>query len=122
MIPIIGKLYREKNVSVYVYGRNMVNLAVTDIMKAHRFVRQIESNELSEFDTFPMISALGELDLGPAHIDIGKLTVQYLDQGNGQDREAFLDELMNQLLAYAAGAPQDDVALLSIEATDGGPK
>ena len=91
MIPIIGKLYREKNVSVYVYGRNMVNLAVTDIMKAHRFVRQIESNELSEFDTFPMISALGELDLGPAHIDIGKLTVQYLDQGNGQDREAFLD-------------------------------
>ncbi len=91
MIPIIGKLYREKNVSVYIYGRNMVNLAVTDIMKAHRFVRQIESNELSEFDTFPMISALGELDLGPAHIDVGKLTVQYLDQGNGQDREAFLD-------------------------------
>lgn len=91
MIPIIGKLYRENNVSVYIYGRNMVNLAVTDIMKAHRFVRQIESNELSEFDTYPLIQALGELDLGPAHIDIGKLTVQYLEQGNGHDRQAFLD-------------------------------
>lgn len=91
MIPIIGKLYRENNVSVYIYGRNMVNLAVTDIMKAHRFVRQIESNELSEFDTYPLIQALGELDLGPAHIDIGKLTVQYLEQGNSHDRQAFLD-------------------------------
>ena len=39
MIPLIGKLYRENNVSLYMYGRNMVNLSVTDLMKVHRFVR-----------------------------------------------------------------------------------
>ncbi len=92
MIPVIGKLYREKNVSLYIYGRNMVNLAVTDIMKAHRFVRQIEQNELSEFETFPMIEVLAEMDLGPAHIDIGKLTVQYQEQANGRGRDAFLQD------------------------------
>ncbi|PCH50644.1 MAG: type I glyceraldehyde-3-phosphate dehydrogenase [Cellvibrionales bacterium] len=96
MIPVIGKLYRENNVSLYIYGRNMVNLAVTDIMKAHRFVRQIEQNELSEFETFPMIEALAEMDLGPAHIDIGKLTVQYQDQGNGSDRETFLHQQIGE--------------------------
>ena len=26
MIPLIGKLYRENNISLYMYGRNMVNL------------------------------------------------------------------------------------------------
>ncbi len=96
MIPIIGKLYREKNVSLYMYGRNMVNLAVTDLMKAHRFVRQIEQNELSEFETFPMIEALVDMDLGPAHIDIGKLTVQYQELANGRTREAFLQDQIGE--------------------------
>ncbi len=96
MIPLIGKLYRENNVSLYMYGRKMVNQAVTDLMKAHRFVRQIERNELSEFETFPMINALAEMDLGPAHIDVGKLTVQYQNGGNGRDRETFLREQIGE--------------------------
>lgn len=96
MIPLIGKLYRENNVSLYMYGRKMVNQAVTDLMKAHRFVRQIERNELSEFETFPMIKALAEMDLGPAHIDVGKLTVQYQDGGNGRNRETFLHEQIGE--------------------------
>ena len=92
MIPLIGRLYREHSVSLYMYGRNMVNLAVTDLMKAHRFVRQIEQNELSEFDTFPIIQILADMDLGPAHIDVGKLTVQFKERGNGRGYEQFLRE------------------------------
>ncbi|MBT5105626.1 MAG: glyceraldehyde-3-phosphate dehydrogenase, partial [Porticoccaceae bacterium] len=57
MIPIIGKLYRERNVSTYMYGNSMVNKSVTDLMKFHRRVRQVEQNELSEFDSSPMIEA-----------------------------------------------------------------
>lgn len=99
MIPLIGKLYRENNVSLYMYGRNMVNLSVTDLMKVHRFVRQIEQNELSEFETFPMITALVEMGIGPAHIDIGKLTVTYQEKGEGRDPKAFLTEEMSAMIA-----------------------
>ena len=77
MIPLIGRLYREFNVSCYMYGKSMVNKSVTDIMKSHRFVRQVENNELSEFDTAPMLKVISQLDLGPAHIDIGKLVVKF---------------------------------------------
>lgn len=97
MIPLVGKLYREQNVALYMYGRSMVNLSVTDLMKAHRFVRQIEHNELSEFDTFPMIAALAHLNLGPAHIDIGKLTVQFIERRLGRGDEG-------QFLRAAVGA------------------
>ena len=45
MIPIIGKLYRERNVSTYMYGNSMVNKSATDLMKSHRRVRQVEHNE-----------------------------------------------------------------------------
>ena len=87
MIPIIGKLYR-KNVVTYCYGRALFNQSVTDIMKTHRFVRQVAKNELSEFESFPVLEALSKLDLGPTHIDLGKLTSKYMEMveaanGNG---------------------------------------
>jgi glyceraldehyde 3-phosphate dehydrogenase len=90
MIPLIGKLYRENNVSLYMYGKSMVNRSVIELMKDHRFVRQIEKNELSEFETFPLIKALAEMNLGPAHIDVGKLTIKYQESAEGTDLNDFL--------------------------------
>ena len=94
MIPVIGRLYRERNVSTYMYGNNMVNKSVTDLMKAHRFVRQVEMNELSEFDTAPMLDAVSRLQLGPAHLDLGKMVVKFQNGGNGRSIDDFVrDEL-----------------------------
>ena len=78
MIPIIGKLYR-KNVVTYCYGRALHNQSVIEIMRTHRFVRQVAHNELSEFESFPILEALYELDIGPSHIDIGKLATTFME-------------------------------------------
>ena len=84
MIPIIGRLYR-KNVVVYCYGRALHNQSVTDIMKTHRFVRQVAENELSEFESYPILEAMSRLDLGPSHVDVGKLAVEYMARtGQGE--------------------------------------
>jgi glyceraldehyde 3-phosphate dehydrogenase len=90
MIPMIGKLYRENNVKVYIYGRPLINRSVIDIMKHHRAVRQVEENELSEFESFPILQAMSELNLGTAHIDLGKLTVKYMDAGQPSDVKAWV--------------------------------
>ena len=79
MIPIIGRLYR-KNVVTYCYGRALYNQSVTQIMKTHRYVRQVAFNELSEFESYPILEALSQLDLGPSHIDVGKLATNYMTQ------------------------------------------
>ena len=79
MIPIVGKLYR-KNVVVYCYGRALYNRSVTDIMKTHRFVRQVAQNELSEFESYPILEAMATLDIGPAHVDLGLLTVGFMER------------------------------------------
>jgi len=86
MIPMIGKLNRQKNVSIYMYGRSLVSRSVIDIMKAHRFVRQVESNELSEFESFPILEAICAMNLGPAHVDLGKITVSYMKEGGPMDK------------------------------------
>ena len=79
MIPIIGKLYR-KNVVVYCYGRALYNKSVTDLMKAHRFVRQVAENELSEFESYPILEAMSQLDIGPSHVDVGLLAVDFMER------------------------------------------
>lgn len=78
MIPLIGKLYRD-NVVVYCYGRALYNQSVTQLMKTHRYVRQVAQNELSEFETFPVLQAIAGMNLGPCHIDLGKLATKYMD-------------------------------------------
>ena len=79
MIPVIGNLYR-KNVVVYCYGRALYNKSVTDIMKAHRYVRQVAENELSEFESYPIVEALSQLDVGTSHVDVGLLAVDYMER------------------------------------------
>ena len=90
MIPIIGKLYR-KNVVVYCYGRALYNKSVTDLMKAHRFVRQVAQNELSEFESYPILEAISQLDIGPSHIDVGLLAVEYMERAGTGDSITPLD-------------------------------
>lgn len=100
MVPIIGKLNRDRNVGVYMYGRTLVNHSVIDIMKAHRFVRQVESNEVSEFESFAILEALAKMELGHAKIDLGKLTVKYMSENSGgkQSVDAFLRTELSDIL------------------------
>lgn len=117
MIPLIGRLYRRNNVSLYMYGNRMINQSVTDLMKLHRLVRKVEANELSEFETFPFIKAISELPLGPAHIDVGKMGYRYFKQNSYEDIEqADVDAYVKQELAHLIGSdakpleqPQDVV-------------
>jgi glyceraldehyde 3-phosphate dehydrogenase len=63
---------------------------MVDILKAHRFARQILENELSVRDSFPVLKAMEALDLAPARIDIGKLTVRCQAQGPDHDVADFV--------------------------------
>ena len=84
MIPLVGKLSRENSVKTYIYGQSLVNRSVLDIMQDHRHVRQVEENELAEWETYPIIKALASLDLGTAHIDVGRIAVGYETHGRQQ--------------------------------------
>ena len=83
MIPLIGSLYR-KNVVTYCYGRALYNQSVTQIMKTHRYVRQVAQNELSEFESHPILEEMAKLNLGPSHIDVGKLATKFMEESATQ--------------------------------------
>jgi len=90
MLPIIGHLYRDNNVVTTVYGRSLVNSPTIDILKAHRFARLLLDGELTVLDTFPILEAVAKLDIAPARIDLGRLTVRYQAQAGQLGVEAFV--------------------------------
>ena len=97
MLPMIGRLYRE-NVHLMLYGKLLVNLSVSEIMQSHRFVRETENNELSEFETYQVITALSTLELGPAEIDIGIIAAAYLFDNKKLTIEEFVLDSVKDLV------------------------
>lgn len=83
MIPMIGKLHRERDVTVLLHSRSLVNKSVVSILKTHRFARQIAGAELSVTETLPFLEALTTLDLGPSQIDLGMLAATYKEDDRG---------------------------------------
>ncbi|SUD47544.1 Glyceraldehyde-3-phosphate dehydrogenase [Nocardia otitidiscaviarum] len=112
MIPIIGKLYREKGVTILLHSRSLVNKSVISILRTHRFARQIEGEELSIEETLPFLEVLGELDLGACKIDLGRLAMAYRAEGGGRSVAEFtaavLAEVTDGNKAEAQG-PRDVV-------------
>ncbi len=117
MIPVIGRFFSKYDVGIFIYGRPLHNRSVTFIMKSHRFVRQVERNEMSEFETHPVLMAMAKLDLRHAQIDLGKLTVGFMEQQESAGEQALdVDDFVRGELEYLIGSrkppiekPQDVV-------------
>jgi glyceraldehyde 3-phosphate dehydrogenase len=111
MIPVIGKMFNRYNIGIYIYGRPLHNRSVTFIMKSHRFVRQVERNEMSEFESHPVLMAMAKLDLCHANIDLGKLTVRFMEHLEAEgDAAKDVDTFVSEELAYLIGQKAKPVA------------
>jgi len=108
MIPLLGSLYRKKNIVTSVYGRPIINRSVIDLLKAHRFVRHMENQELSVMDTFPVVEVLNKMDIGRAHIDVGKLAVKFRSEANGRDLEAFIKDEVSEVIGQQPAASDEN--------------
>ncbi len=92
MVPIVGKLYRN-GIRILMYGRPLLNCSALEIMKLHRFVREVEGNELSEIETYPVLEQISKMKLIACEIDIGEMVVHLLE--NKQlDSEKFVDSCL----------------------------
>ncbi|MDP1540463.1 MAG: glyceraldehyde-3-phosphate dehydrogenase [Moraxellaceae bacterium] len=109
MIPVIGHIYRERNVVISVFGRTLVNRSVIQILKHHRRVRMI-AGDLSVVDTYPILEIVKDLGLGPCIIDIGRIAIDFREKGQGQDLRSFVEAAVKPGFdAEAHGQPTDVV-------------
>lgn len=108
MIPLVGRLYREKGVIVAVYGRSLVNRSVIQILKHHRRVRMI-AGDLSVVDTMPLLQALVELDVRNILVDLGKIAIEA--KAKGTDAVALLKATVAPAVGKKVDRQPTDVVL-----------
>ncbi len=111
MTPLIGKLYRDQEVTCTVYDRTLINQSTIEVLRAHRFARQIINREIWVKDTYPILLAMTEMDLAPSKVDLGKLALQFQEQ-NGGDVKDFVAKALKDLntgKGYQLSEPRDVV-------------
>ena len=109
LIPFVGRLYRENDVLLTVYGRSLLNKSVTGIIKAHRYARHFDGVELDLDETLAIAQQLVELDLGTSTIDLGRLAASVR---TGGDVASVLAEQLAEVVGATASAdagPRDVV-------------
>jgi glyceraldehyde 3-phosphate dehydrogenase len=73
LVPLVGRLYRERGVIITLFGNSLVNKSSIEIVKLHRLAGQIVDMDVTVHRTFPLLEVISGLDLSPARIDVGNL-------------------------------------------------
>lgn len=111
-VPIIGRLFRDSNVIIIMYGRPLFEKSPIAILREHRWVRKIEKSTLSIRDSFPLLEQLAKMELRPCRIDLGKLAMEWIRGGRTPEPRVFLEEQLQELKdlpEHVIEKPQDVV-------------
>jgi len=99
MVPLVGSLYRDRDVVVSIYGRSLVRKSATAIVKAHRYARQVIGRELPLAESFVMLQGLANRPLDSCRVDLGALTQSYMEQATNQSVDEYLDLAAKSVLS-----------------------
>jgi glyceraldehyde 3-phosphate dehydrogenase len=97
MIPLIGHIYRENGITIRIFGRRLMHHSTIDILKAHKFARQMVGEELDISKSYAMLKAISTMDLASARIDLGKLCHKYMHADGDQSVEDFLNSELSSI-------------------------
>lgn len=112
MIPLVGQMYRDQGIVIRVFGRRLMDGSKLDILKAHKFARQMVGKELSIEDSFAMLEEMSTLKLSPARIDLGKMCYDYYQLDNSQSLSEYLKNTLADIITDQPcdqGEPKDVV-------------
>ena len=106
MVPIVGDLYRN-GINILIYGKSLVNQSPVEIMRAHRFARQSDDNELSELETFPILQYLSTLKMADCEIDVGELAIRFPEFPSLKNDASNLPAYLNKELVDVVNKPSN---------------
>ena len=92
MIPLLGRLYREQDVILYIFGKKLLRTSI-GIMTTHDAAEPFIGRSLSVQETMPVVQALADMPLDSAKIDLGKLTAGFQASGSDDLAGYLADEL-----------------------------
>ncbi|QUW20077.1 glyceraldehyde-3-phosphate dehydrogenase [Agrococcus sp. Marseille-Q4369] len=104
-VPIIGRLYRERDVVTHVHGKQLVNQSPIEILKAHRWARRVGERVLRIEDSMAVLRLVDELGIRGVSLDLGLLLGDAPERG----LEEWARERVAELPSWEQDQPTDVV-------------
>ncbi|MDK8345919.1 glyceraldehyde-3-phosphate dehydrogenase [Brevibacterium sp. UMB1308A] len=108
ILPGVGRLFRNNDVLLTIYGRSLLNKSTIGIVKAHRYARHFDGKDLDLNETLAIVNELQKLNLSGARLDLGRLAAGYREAG-GDLGEYLKNELSDVTNGAETPEPRDVV-------------
>lgn len=110
---MVGELLYNKGIELVLFRNHLTDITISEILNLHTYAKKVVNKEIDVFTTSELATAIYDMDLAPAKLDIGKLASEWIhEQGNYASKAAFLaDKLTGFEMANNAGFQPRDVVL-----------
>jgi glyceraldehyde 3-phosphate dehydrogenase len=109
-ISIVNDLWYEKSIELVLFRNSLINKNVGEILKLHEYAGRFVDKPISIFDSTEVAEGIKNLNLPPSKLDIGKLTFEYLQNGNkDQNVMSFLSNKLKKAEDFNSITPKDVV-------------
>jgi len=107
LISSVGSLFYEKSIELVLFRNRLVDHSVSEILRLHKYAEDVVNKPISIFDSAELAEIIGEMDLIPSRIDIGKLAHEWQDAQN--DHTNKVDFISDKLAEFVR---REDEALV----------
>ncbi|SDG74482.1 glyceraldehyde-3-phosphate dehydrogenase [Psychroflexus sediminis] len=109
-ISIVNELWYDKSIELVLFRNSLINKNVGEILKLHEYAGKFVDKPISIFDSTEVAEGIKNLNLPPSKLDIGKLTFEYLQNGNkDQNVMSFLTDKLKDSEHFNTITPKDVV-------------
>lgn len=90
LIPLIGRLYRDRGVVLSCNGRSLIDRSPIDIVKAHRAARHRDGVPMPLEETLAIVETLNGMDVSPCKVDVARVRAQFQGSAMANMRDYLL--------------------------------
>jgi glyceraldehyde 3-phosphate dehydrogenase len=80
LIAVVGKLWFDRSIELVIFRNQMVDRSASELLQLHHYAREVVRHALTVHDTLAIAKALYENNLAPSRLDLGRITVEWLDE------------------------------------------
>jgi glyceraldehyde 3-phosphate dehydrogenase len=82
LISVVGNLRFEKSVELVLFRNQMYDRSASELLQLHHYARSVVQAPLHVHTTLSLAKALNRLLLAPSRLDIGRLAIEWLEEGD----------------------------------------
>lgn len=108
----VGELLYDKGIELVLFRNHLTDITISEILNLHEYAKNVVKKPIDIETTASLAEELLKMDLAPAKIDIGKLSSEWIAEGNAFDSKAsFLSAKLGKFSSASGSVEPRDVVL-----------